>query len=91
MISYRDNSCQSKAGLLVSSCFQDEKYDRFNVLFLVWFENRDLKDSSSEESRRIVAHENAHFSNGSYETKTVKMRNTELCLKGARYIYGSQR
>jgi len=41
-----------------------------------------------------VAHENMHFSNGNYETRSSKladeMRNVELNLKGATVIYGLQ-
>jgi len=43
--------------------------------FTFWFNflNKDLKVSSSEESGRVVAHENMHFSNGNYETKNSKL------------------
>ena len=39
---------------------------------------------------KILAHENIHFSNGNYETKSSRlaneMRNTERYLKGATII-----
>jgi len=35
--------------------------------------NKDLKVSSPEESGRIMAHENMHFSNGNYETRSSKL------------------
>ena len=47
--------------------------------------NKDLKVSSPEESDLIMAHENAHFSNGNYEQGAqglrMKMRNAELYLE----------
>ena len=55
-----------------------------------------MKVYSPEESGRIVAHENVHFSGGNYETLSSKlaqslrmnMRNAELNLKGATVIFG---
>jgi len=35
--------------------------------------SKDLKVSSPEESGRIMAHENVHFSNGNYETRSSKL------------------
>ena len=66
------------------------------IFAVAYFLNKDLKVSGPEESGRIVAHENVHFSNGNYETNKsklslrMKMRNAELYLKGATVIYGLQ-
>ena len=51
-----------------------------------------MKVYSPEESGRIVAHGNVHFSSGNYETRSSKLAddnaNAELNLNGATVIYG---
>ena len=52
-----------------------------------------MKVYSPEESGRIVAHENVHFSSGNYETQSSKLADENVkCrvenLKGATVIYG---
>jgi len=50
-----------------------------------------VKVYSPEESRRIVAHENVHFSveitKGGAQSLQMKMQNAGLNLKGAAVIY----
>ena len=60
-----------------SSCFREKndtfKVGFFNSLIRLIRNQRQVKISSLEESGRIVAHENVHFSTGNYETRSSKL------------------